>query len=172
MSKKIGNNFVVTAQGFVKEVTWNTEPGNPPTVEVQFTHLLREAKACSAKEAKTLLEKCKLTGFVYNPHIEAPMGEKRFAVERRSSFNSFSSGTLSKGSDHTVLEYESRKRYGPVTDVLYLNERLRPPVVLYTEAEAQQVAIDLNEKMAEELNRKITAQKVKLNEKRFDKFGI
>ena len=60
----MSNKFVVTGQGFVKDIKFN-----PLTLkhDVSYTKSLRDAKLFTGKGANQTIEKYKLEGFVYSP---------------------------------------------------------------------------------------------------------
>jgi hypothetical protein len=172
MSKNL-NNFVVTAEGFVKEVIRkpikNQGVNTYLETTVIYTKKLMHAKACSPKEAKLLIERCKLNGFVYNPYEEEPGDDKKWTVEKGGSMRIFG-----EEEDLESLEtYRAVRHSGnKATDVTFLVERFRPPKKLYTQSDAQKMAIELNEKMIESLKKKVIEQQIEVAATKLKKFGL
>jgi len=141
------NNFVVSSNGFFKEIIFDYEKLEHIIV---WTPTLREAKRFKKKGAERMIEKHNMSAFVWNPYKEEPIVGKWKVVQRSSKFN------RPYGSVHTVFEwYPEKLVMESKTDVKYLSNSDKPADTYYDYNEAIEVCNVRNTEMLNELVRKM-----------------
>lgn len=144
------NNFICTSQGFFTGFKTNEDFTWTPL----FSHTLREAKQLRSKEARTIIQKHKIDGFVWNPYIEEPI-RNQYKVVRRQNHHDFFSDEYHETLEWLVVPVKMESN----TDVEFLLSKGKVKSYLSKEA-ATELALERNTKALEELKNKIEKLKV------------
>lgn len=127
------NNYIVTGHGFVKDAFHDHRISKMPYIE--YTDKIRKAKQYTSKQARNIIEKYGITGFVYNPRKEEPVRDM-YDVKLQPDY----AGTASIYKVHKAMMVHE-------TDTDFLWNGFTKASTLYTEDDAITMANALNDKM-------------------------
>lgn len=145
------NNFIVTAQGFVKSISFDKET---KTYVIEYTRHIRNAQLYKTKGADITMKKHGIVGFIYNPYKEEPI---RNMYEVRKTHRNFYDDNY----NDAIQEWEAVKAIMVSdTDAGWLQSRKSKAKDLLTLEEAEAKALELNTAMLKELEAKISKQKI------------
>ncbi len=147
------NHFIVTNQGFVKSISFDIET---KCHTIEYTDKLRYAQAFHTKNAKMIMAKHNLSGFIYSPYAQEPVRDM-YEVKRISHYSYEEDNDL-------IEEWEVRKAIMvSESDANFLQSRKLAGRNLMTLEEAQAKALKLNVAMLTELHNKIDKLKSEMN---------
>lgn len=132
------NKFIATNNGFISDIVVSYDLTGESTTIIAYTDKIMGAKKFSTKQAKAIMLKHKIDGFIYNPYFEVTY--KGFIVYENSD------------GMYTVRRYSSN-----VSDVDYLKNDCNNPVFglkyFMFENEAIKHAKVLNELKIDKINK-------------------
>jgi len=145
------NNFIATSFGFIKGVKYTPELGT----QIEYTPHLRYAQTFKAGGGKAFMERHDIVGFLYNPYAQEPV--RGMYEVKKEGFS------WDRDDRDSIKEWKVVKAIMiSESDVNWLQSKELKGRDLLSLEEAQQKAIELNNKMLEELNNKILKQKNEL----------
>jgi hypothetical protein len=142
------NNFIVSGKGFLKSTEFNKDT---KLVDIEWTHVLREAQKFHSKSAVNLINKHNIEAFVWNPYKEEPIRGKWEVTQRREHYS------FIHDENHKALEWKPEKVImEKKTDVNFLTSKGVERKVYYDSyEEALEICQERNRQIIIELEGKM-----------------
>lgn len=154
-----GNSYIITSEGFLSDIEFIKAELR---TEITYTQILRDAVRLKPKNAKSIMNKYKIVGFIWSPAKEEVL-EKKWYIQKVSEWN------YNKEDKPVMWSYRCVGR-DIVSDLLYLNKKTNfntdPKDMFDSEEEARIECIKRNEKIIDDLYAEIEKQNRSANNQR------